>query len=69
MLTMQLYVCGSCNFEYNPLEGDVENLIQPGTEFNQLPKDWTCPICGAAKAGFEPDESLVKASGLSATAK
>ena len=27
--------------------------IPPGTPFEQLPDDWTCPDCGAAKSDFE----------------
>ena len=37
-----------------PAEGDLENDIAPGTAFEDLPEDWTCPECGAGKEDFEP---------------
>lgn len=50
----QLYVCSLCGYIYDPAVGDPENGIAPGTEFADLPEDWTCPICGAGKDLFEP---------------
>jgi len=38
----------------DPDLGDPENNIPPGTAFEMLPDDWTCPICGASKSEFEP---------------
>ncbi|HBT51062.1 MAG TPA: rubredoxin, partial [Petrotoga sp.] len=29
------------------------NDVEPGTSFEDLPDDWTCPVCGAAKEDFE----------------
>jgi rubredoxin len=53
---MQKYVCGVCGYVYDPEEGDPENGIEPGTKFEDLPDDWTCPLCGAGKDEFEPQE-------------
>lgn len=53
----QSFICTSCSFEYNPIEGDVEREIQPGTTFSELPDNWTCPVCGATKTDFTPLES------------
>ena len=50
------YRCTLCNHEYNPAEGDPDAGIDPGTRFEDLPDDWICPECGAAKADFEPIE-------------
>lgn len=50
------YVCTACGFIYDPAEGDVENGIEPGTEFDQLPEDWVCPVCGVGKDMFEAQE-------------
>ena len=47
------YVCGACGYEYDPAVGDPDNGIQPGTAFEDLPEDWTCPICGMGKDVFE----------------
>jgi rubredoxin len=50
------YVCSVCGYEYDPEIGDPDNDISPGTEFTDLPEDWSCPTCGAAKSDFEPAE-------------
>ena len=51
------YICAVCGYEYDPTEGDPENDIPPGTAFEDLPEDWTCPVCGAEISEFEPVES------------
>lgn len=53
---MKKYICDVCNYVYDPAEGDPENGIEPGTEFVDLPDDWTCPICGASKEDFSEEE-------------
>jgi len=52
---MQKYVCTVCGYVYDPEKGDSEGGIPPGTAFDDLPDDWTCPVCGAAKSEFEPE--------------
>ena len=49
------YICQLCGYEYDPRVGDLENGIEPGTELDELPEDWTCPLCGATKEDFERD--------------
>jgi rubredoxin len=51
---MKKYECLDCGYIYDPAEGDPENGIAPGTPFEELPDDWTCPECGAEKSEFEP---------------
>nr|MCR5854348.1 rubredoxin [Thermodesulfobacteriota bacterium] len=51
---MSKYKCPVCDYIYDSDEGDPENNIPPGTPFENLPDDWTCPICGASKDEFEP---------------
>ena len=36
--------------------GDPDNGVKPGTAFEDLPDDWTCPDCGVGKEEFEPVE-------------
>ena len=48
------HICTICSYEYDPRLGDEENGIEPRTDFEDLPNDWTCPICGSAKDEFEP---------------
>ncbi len=53
---MQKYVCNVCGYVYDPDKGDPDNDIKPGTSFEGLPDDWTCPICGVGKDRFSPEE-------------
>ncbi len=53
---MQKYKCDVCGWEYNPATGDPDNGVAPGTPFEQIPQEWTCPVCGAAKEEFSPAE-------------
>jgi len=52
-LIMDKYECTVCGYVYNPKDGDPDNGIPPGTPFEDLPDDWTCPVCGASKDQFE----------------
>ena len=40
------YVCTICGYVYDPDIGDEEHGIAVGTEWNDLPEDWRCPVCG-----------------------
>jgi len=51
--TMNKYECSICGYVYDPATGDPDNGIAPGTSFEDLPEDWVCPLCGAAKENFE----------------
>jgi flavin reductase (DIM6/NTAB) family NADH-FMN oxidoreductase RutF/rubredoxin len=46
------YECTVCGHIYDPLEGDPDSGIAPGTRFEDIPDDWTCPVCGAEKADY-----------------
>ena len=46
------YVCGTCGYVYDPAVGDPDAGIPAGTRFEDLPEDWVCPVCRAAKADF-----------------
>ena len=50
------YRCTVCGYVYDPEIGDPENGVAPGTPFEKLPEDWTCPICGATKDLFEKED-------------
>ena len=43
-----------CGHVYDPEEGDPIRDIPPGTPFEELPDDWTCPVCDAPKEEYEP---------------
>ena len=53
---MDKYVCGICGYVYDPKIGDPDNGVEPGTPFEELPEDWTCPVCGASKDLFEKQD-------------
>ena len=48
----KLYVCSGCGYEYDKEIGDDEGGIRPGTPYDQLPEEWTCPTCGDDKDQF-----------------
>ena len=50
------YTCHICGYVYDPAAGDPEHGVSAGTAFDDLPADWTCPICGAGKSEFEKTE-------------
>jgi rubredoxin len=52
---MEKWVCELCGYVYDPAKGDNDGGIAPGTPFEELPDDWTCPVCGAAKSEFAPE--------------
>ena len=49
----KLFVCVQCGFEYDEAKGWPEDGIAPGTRWDDIPDDWSCPDCGAAKSDFE----------------
>ncbi len=51
---LQKYECMDCGWVYDPAVGDPDNGVPPGTAFEDIPDDWTCPDCGAEKSEFEP---------------
>ena len=53
---MKKYVCSVCGYVYDPEKGDPDSGIAPGTAFEDIPDDWTCPLCGVGKSDFEPAE-------------
>ena len=53
---MKKYTCNICGYVYDPAVGDPENGVKAGTPFEELPADWTCPVCGASKSDFSPEE-------------
>ena len=53
------YACpnAECDYVYNPVFGDADNLIESGTQFADLPEDWVCPRCrNASKYDFEDEQ-------------
>jgi len=59
MTRVRRYKCVICGYIYSPLRGEPHNGIPPGTEFDDLPETYLCPVCGMegkgriGKGGFE----------------
>lgn len=53
------YVCIICGYVYDEDAGDPDNDIEPGTLWDELPDDFTCPECGVSKEDFETDNETV----------
>ncbi len=50
---MKQYICSVCGYVYDEATGAPDDGIAPGTLWADLPEDWACPLCGAAKSEFE----------------
>jgi len=50
---MKTYMCAVCAWVYDEAKGWPEDGIEPGTKWEDIPKDWVCPDCGVGKADFE----------------
>lgn len=50
---LQKWICTACGEVYDPMEGDPEGGVAPGTAFEDIPENWVCPVCGARKSAFE----------------
>ena len=50
---MDKYTCIPCGWVYDPAKGDPDNGVAAGTPFEQIPEDWTCPLCGVSKEDFD----------------
>ncbi|MDD3407967.1 MAG: rubredoxin [Methanomicrobium sp.] len=45
------YRCKLCGYIYSPMRGEPRRGIPEGTEFEDLPDEYKCPVCGAAGKG------------------
>ncbi len=52
---MKKYVCDVCGWIYDEAQGDPDNGIEAGTAFEDLPEDFTCPLCGVGKDSFSEE--------------
>ncbi len=46
------YVCDVCGWIYDEEQGVPELEIDPGTGFEELPEDFSCPLCSVGKDFF-----------------
>ncbi len=54
--TEKMWQCQAtnCGYIYNPAKGDRKGKIPKDINFEDLPDDWKCPLCGAGKKAFKP---------------
>jgi rubredoxin len=50
---MKKYMCLICGWIYDEATGAPDEGIAPGTRWEDVPPNWTCPECGARKEDFE----------------
>lgn len=44
------YICTYCNiYAYDEEKGDPETKLEPGTQIEDFPDSWLCPVCGMPK--------------------
>lgn len=59
------YICSICGYIYDEKRGEPHRGIKPGTKFDDLPENYSCPVCAqdpkidvqfgkVRKQGFEP---------------
>ena len=72
MNTLNVWECIICGWLYDESLGCPEDGIAPGTRWEDVPEDWTCPVCGVSKQDFEmvktgPSPTSIPASVAPAT--
>lgn len=53
---MKILKCSICNWVYDEAKGSIEDGLEPGTKWEDIPEDWICPVCGAGKDKFDMHE-------------
>jgi rubredoxin len=49
---MKRYWCLLCGWIYEEVAGAPDEGVAPGTKWEDVPDDYTCPACSASKADF-----------------
>ncbi|MPZ42703.1 MAG: rubredoxin [Betaproteobacteria bacterium] len=49
----RVWQCELCAFSYDEAKGLPDEGIAPGTRWEDVPEDWICPDCAAAKGDFQ----------------
>ena len=49
------YVCSVCGWEYDEEAGSEELGIAPGTKWEDIEDDFSCPLCGVGKDDFSQE--------------
>jgi rubredoxin len=46
-------ICRICGWIYDEELGSPTEGIDPGTRWEDVPEDWTCPVCNVPKRQFD----------------
>ncbi len=65
---MKKYVCSFCGYIYDESIGIPSQNIAAGTKWEDLPDDWVCPLCGAAKSEFEEEQTETQSASVKSIA-
>lgn len=52
-MSYRKWQCAGCGYIYDEELGWPADGIAAGTRWEDIPEDWTCPDCGAAKGDFQ----------------
>ncbi|WP_288132747.1 FAD-dependent oxidoreductase [Microbulbifer sp.] len=52
MSDFRVWECQICGWVYDEAKGSPDDGIPPGTRWEDIPDDWSCPECGATKDEF-----------------
>ena len=47
------WLCSVCGIIYDEAKGWPDEGLAPGTRWDDVPLNWTCPDCGAIKGDFD----------------
>ncbi len=47
------YMCVVCGWIYDEEKGAPKEGLSPGTRWADVPDNWVCPDCGAARDDFD----------------
>ena len=47
------WICLLCGFVYDEALGWPDEVLRPGTRWDDVPANWVCPECNAKKSDFE----------------
>ncbi|MDH5378080.1 MAG: rubredoxin [Gammaproteobacteria bacterium] len=54
---MRKWQCTICGYIYDEQLGQPDHGIPPGTAWEDVPEDFSCPDCGVSKEDFEMIEA------------
>ena len=52
---MAKFICTVCGYVYDEEAGDPDNGIAPGTRWEDVSDDFTCPLSGVGKVDYDAD--------------